>query len=144
MRRLLVEDLNQPFLSLNLEGTLDLFAATSIQYQAILGSNAGHKSLIVRNSEQGFGKQSQNHLTVVRHGLSLDASVARKPSQRRRYTQVSPIPQHAYQLDTSASRYFVLCSKSVFIFLAPYLLVRLHEWSVGARGINKYSGYRCL
>lgn len=81
---LLAQDAEQPYLDLPLEDTLDAFGAASIQYRVILGPQAGHKTLTLRDPARISGSHTEKPFTAARDGFSLNAAAACQPWQRQR------------------------------------------------------------
>lgn len=79
---LLAQEADQPYLDLQIEDTLDQFGAASLQYQVILGPNAGSRVMTLRNPLNSTPAGTSKPFTVARDGFSLNAAVSCQAHQR--------------------------------------------------------------
>ena len=81
---LLIEDADQPYLDLTLDGGLDQLSAASVQYRIATGPHAGRKTLTLRQPGMESTAPSPKPFTVARDGFSLNAAVSCQPHERHK------------------------------------------------------------
>ena len=87
---LLIPDSEQPWLDLEETDVLDTLNAASTRYRVSIGSDAGRRTLTLKNPALIRTDTQPKPFTVDRDGFSLNAAVSCQPHQRKQLERLQP------------------------------------------------------